>query len=56
MERETKGIVLKTLVLIATVAALSVATPASAQFGNRLRQLVAPPPQNAAGFQYAFLP
>jgi CHAT domain-containing protein len=54
MARETKGIVLKTLVLIATVAALSVAIPASAQFGNRLRQMVAPPAQNAAGFRYAF--
>jgi CHAT domain-containing protein len=28
--------------------------PASAQLGNRLRQMMAPPQQNVGGFQYAF--
>ena len=45
---------MKFLTLIAALAALCAASPASAQFGNRLRQPAAPTAQNSGGFQYAF--
>jgi CHAT domain-containing protein len=47
------GIVLRGLLLIATMAIFA-PSPASAQIGNRLRQLVAPRPQDSAGTQFAY--
>jgi CHAT domain-containing protein/tetratricopeptide (TPR) repeat protein len=45
------GIVSRSLILVATAL---LAAPASAQIGNRLRQLAAPHTQDIAGTQYAF--
>ncbi len=41
-------------ILILMAAAVALCAPASAQLGNRLRQMMAPPQQNVGGMQYAF--
>jgi CHAT domain-containing protein len=45
--------VARTLMLIVSVALCALPSPSFAQFGNRLRQMAAPP-QNAGGMQYAY--